>query len=100
VLNKILGKKETQQARIHNFERKTHICFREKLPCEIMKVHGCHNFLHVILNNSTLLYLLGLLINKNIIYIVNFGLLKGLKLTIDHLEVGKLKRNFDLGTTK
>jgi hypothetical protein len=52
VLNKILGKKQTQQARIHNFERKTHICFREKLPCDIMKVHGCHNFIHVILNNK------------------------------------------------
>jgi hypothetical protein len=33
-------------------------------------------------------------------YIVNFGLLKSLKLTIDHLEVGKLKRNFDLEATK
>jgi hypothetical protein len=32
-----------------------------------------------------------------IIYLINFGLLKSPKLTIDHLEVEKLKRNFHLG---
>jgi hypothetical protein len=30
-------------------------------------------------------------------YLVNSRLLKFSKLTIDHLEVGKLKRNFQLG---
>jgi hypothetical protein len=35
-----------------------------------------------------------------IMYLVNFELLKSLELTIDHLEVGKLKRNFYLGATK
>jgi hypothetical protein len=30
-------------------------------------------------------------------YLVNSRLLKSSKLTIDHLEVGKLKRNFHLG---
>jgi hypothetical protein len=29
-------------------------------------------------------------------YLINFELLKILELTIDHLEVGKLKRNFHL----
>jgi hypothetical protein len=33
-------------------------------------------------------------------YLINFELLKFSKLTIDHLEVGKSKRNFDLGATK
>jgi hypothetical protein len=55
VLNKILGKNETQQARIYKFERKTHIYVREKLPYDILKMHGCHNFWPVILNNNTLL---------------------------------------------
>jgi hypothetical protein len=31
------------------------------------------------------------------VYLVNSRLLKSSKLTIDHLEVGKLKRNFHLG---
>jgi hypothetical protein len=31
---------------------------------------------------------------------MNFELLKSLKLTIDHLEVGKFKKNFDLRVTK
>jgi len=30
-------------------------------------------------------------------YLINFELLKILALTIDHLEVGKLKTNFHLG---
>jgi hypothetical protein len=30
-------------------------------------------------------------------YLINFELLKILALTIDHLEVGKLKKNFHLG---
>jgi hypothetical protein len=30
-------------------------------------------------------------------YLINFELLKILKLRIDHLKVGKLKRNFHLG---
>jgi hypothetical protein len=33
-------------------------------------------------------------------YLVNFELLKSLELTIDYLEVVKLKRNFNLGATK
>ncbi len=36
----------------------------------------------------------------NIMYLVNFELLKSLELTIDYLEVIKLKRNFHLGATK
>jgi hypothetical protein len=35
-----------------------------------------------------------------IMYLVNFELLKSSKLTIDHLEVGKLKRKFYLRATK
>jgi hypothetical protein len=35
-----------------------------------------------------------------IMYLVNFKLLKSPKLIIDHLEIGKLKRNFHLGATK
>jgi hypothetical protein len=34
-----------------------------------------------------------------IMYLVNSRLLKSPKLIIDHLEVGKLKRNFHLGAT-
>jgi hypothetical protein len=33
-------------------------------------------------------------------YLVNFGFLKSSKLIIDHLEIGKLERNFDLRATK
>jgi hypothetical protein len=33
-------------------------------------------------------------------YLVNSELLKSPKLTIDHLEVGKLKKTFHLGPTK
>jgi hypothetical protein len=33
-------------------------------------------------------------------YLVNFELLKSPKLTIDHLEVGKLKKKNHLGATK
>jgi len=33
-------------------------------------------------------------------YLVNYGQLKSLELTINHLEIGKLERNFDLGATK
>jgi hypothetical protein len=33
-------------------------------------------------------------------YLVNFGLLKSPKLTIDHLDFGKLKRKFHLGATE
>ncbi len=31
--------------------------------------------------------------------LVNFGLLKSLELTNDHLELKKLEKNFDLGVT-
>jgi len=34
-----------------------------------------------------------------IMYFVNFGLLKSLELTNDHLEFEKLEKNFDLGAT-
>jgi hypothetical protein len=33
-------------------------------------------------------------------YLVNFGLLKNLKSTNDHLEIENLERNFDLGATQ
>jgi hypothetical protein len=33
-------------------------------------------------------------------YLVNYGQVKSLELTINHLEVGKLERNFDLGAIK
>jgi hypothetical protein len=33
-------------------------------------------------------------------YLANFGLLKISKLLIDHLEIGKLERKFDLRATK
>jgi hypothetical protein len=33
-------------------------------------------------------------------YVVNYGLLKSPKLTIDHLKVGKLKRSFYSGAIK
>jgi hypothetical protein len=33
-------------------------------------------------------------------YLVNFGFFKSPKPTIDHLEVGRLKRNFHMGATK
>ncbi len=33
-------------------------------------------------------------------YVVNYGLLKSPKLTIDHLKVGKLKRSFHLRVIK
>jgi hypothetical protein len=32
-------------------------------------------------------------------YLVNSTLLKNQQLTNDHLEIGNLERNFDLGTT-
>jgi hypothetical protein len=32
-------------------------------------------------------------------YLVNFGLLKSLELTNDHLKIGNLERNFDLRAT-
>jgi hypothetical protein len=32
-------------------------------------------------------------------YLVNFGLLKTLKITNDHLEFENLEKNFDLGAT-
>jgi len=34
-----------------------------------------------------------------IMYLVNYRLFKSSKLTNDHLEIGNLERNFDLGTT-
>jgi hypothetical protein len=50
-----------------------------------------------------LLWALGA-INTNIMYLVNFGLLKSSKLIIDHLKINKIgkkkKKNFDLGATK
>jgi hypothetical protein len=36
----------------------------------------------------------------NVMYLVNSGFFKSPKLTIDYLEVGKLKINFHLGATK
>jgi hypothetical protein len=36
----------------------------------------------------------------DIMYLINFGLLKNPKITIDNLEVGKLKRSFHLGAIK
>jgi len=40
-----------------------------------------------------------LIVATLIMYLVNFGLLKSLELTNDHLEFENLEKNFDLGAT-
>jgi hypothetical protein len=64
-----------------------HLLFKKRCKC----FHGCL---------FCIKYHLQLLFVRYIMYLVNYGLLKSQKLTIDHLEVGKLKRNFHLGATK